>query len=101
MGAAFRKVDRDRSGLIDKAEIYRLLGAVFEDVPDQRMVSALIAHFDTNKDGKISLLELTGGLRAVAIQKRGQMGRGLRKCAPNWMQPSDRAKDNSVSNAVP
>ena len=75
--AAFRKVDRvrwmfqlwserlsnikhtvyavqDRSGLIDKTEIYNLLGTVFGDVPDQRMVTALIAHFDSNKDGKVA-----------------------------------------------
>ena len=39
--------------MIDKAEIGNLLGAVFGDVPDQRMVYALLAHFDTNKDGKV------------------------------------------------
>ena len=45
---------QDRSGLIDKTEIYNLLGTVFGDVPDQRMVTALIAHFDSNKDGKVA-----------------------------------------------
>ena len=45
---------QDRSGLIDKKEIYNLLGSVFGDVPDQRMVTALIAHFDSNKDGKVA-----------------------------------------------
>jgi len=98
--AAFRKVDIDRSGFIDKTEIYNLLGTVFGDVPDQRMVTALIAHFDTNKDGKISLFELTDGLRAVARHKRGQMGRGVRNCQPKWMEPPNRAKANAVSNAV-
>ena len=45
---------QDRSGFIDKTEIYNLLGTVFGDVPDQRMVTALIAHFDSNKDGKVA-----------------------------------------------
>jgi len=96
--SAFNTVDKDSSGLIDKTEINNLLGAVFGDVPDQRMVYALLAHFDTNKDGKISLPELSSGLRAVASQKRGQMLRAPKK--PTWMQLSDKDQTKAVTNAV-
>jgi len=100
--AAFASVDTNGSGFIDKKEMYRLVGAVYGEVPDQRVVSALVAHFDTNNDGKVSLAELTSGLRAVAAHKRGQMGRGVRKCKPNWMglAQSERTKSKAVTNAV-
>lgn len=97
--AAFNEVDVDSSGYICKKEIRILLKKTFDTIPDERMVASLTAHFDANKDGKITLAELSSGLRAVAAQKRGQMSKGTRDCAPSWVR-GNRSQVGAVSNSV-
>jgi Ca2+-binding EF-hand superfamily protein len=105
--AAFDRVDVDRSGFIDKREILSLLQSVLGgDAPVQpRLIDSLMAFFDANKDGKISLEELQTGLTAVKNQRSQQInkpGTVSRHTKPQWMRPPDKKRTvlHDVSTSI-
>uniref|UniRef100_A0A7S2V2Y5 EF-hand domain-containing protein n=1 Tax=Fibrocapsa japonica TaxID=94617 RepID=A0A7S2V2Y5_9STRA len=59
---AFKKVDRDGSGFIERNEIEALLREVYRGDCPRNEVEMFMAKFDTNQDGKISWEEFVSTL---------------------------------------
>ena len=55
--AAFKRMDKDKSGFIEVSEIEDLLHETYGFPPLEEEVTLFLTKFDLNKDGKVSLEE--------------------------------------------
>ena len=62
--AAFAKVDVDKSGKMDAAEVKAYILTVYKNGLDDKVVSEMMATADTNNDGEVDLNEFKIILRA-------------------------------------
>jgi hypothetical protein len=62
--AAFAKVDLDRSGKMDAAEVKAYILAVYENRLNDKVISEMMATADTNNDGEVDLDEFKIIMRA-------------------------------------
>jgi len=65
----FDHTDKDKSGLIDKAELEKALKEIAEEMkapkPTQEFVGKILAKFDVDKSGKLDREEFNGFARYV------------------------------------
>ena len=70
---AFNKADLDKSGFIEKGELYQVLVQVHKDLklpePTEKDVNEKLKQLDTNKDGKISKEEYTALVKELISGK--------------------------------
>jgi hypothetical protein len=65
--AGFRAVDTDGSGFIDKRELKQLLRKLYDREPSEYEHTLFLMHFDTNRDGRISLPEFRKGIADIRV----------------------------------
>ncbi|GMI45420.1 hypothetical protein TrCOL_g1598 [Triparma columacea] len=66
---AFEKIDKDKSGFIERDEIEGMLREVYGVDPPQFEQNTFLRFFDANNDGKISWVEFEKGLGVVNSEK--------------------------------
>lgn len=66
---AFEKIDKDKSGFIEREEIEGMLREVYGVDPPQFEQNTFLRFFDANNDGKISWVEFEKGLGVVNSEK--------------------------------
>ncbi|KAL7553401.1 hypothetical protein ACHAWF_016682 [Thalassiosira exigua] len=63
--AAFRRIDTDGSGYLEKDEIEALLADVYEGKPPAFEINTFLEFFDSNNDGRVSWEEFEEGFGVV------------------------------------
>ncbi len=94
--AAFKRMDKDRSGFIEAAEIEDLLHETYGFPPLEEEVSLFMTQFDQNKDGKVSLEEFTSVLEKMKVELNKKAGNA--KEYQSWEQMrADRFKHTRMT----
>lgn len=70
---AFLKMDKDRSGLISPKELAQIFARANVELTEDEM-AAVLAHYDTNKDGRVNLAELGKLLQPGQFETHGARG---------------------------
>ena len=78
---AFRALDRDGSGSIERAEVGDVMRIVYGRAAPGDHVRQFMAHFDKNKDGRVSWDEFVLGLEVAKKQIEGSVLRKVTKRA--------------------
>lgn len=82
----FSRFDVDRSGYIEGREILTVVAALYgTDEAEDRAVRLFRAHFDSNKDGKISWDEFKAGVAAVTTAMQVENRTNPRLRGPGWV----------------
>lgn len=75
---AFLHINRNRNGFVDPAELARIFKqANIQLTPEE--LKAILKHYDTNGDGKISIYELAKALQADVQRFEGHAARGQKR----------------------
>ena len=75
---AFLRINRDRSGFVEPRELARIFKQANIEMKAAEL-QKVIAHYDTNKDGKIDINELARALQADVKRYEGYAARGTQK----------------------
>merc|ERR1719203_2598430 len=93
--AAFRRIDTDGSGYLERHEIEALLADVYGGSPPAFEIATFLEFFDSNKDGRVSWEEFEKGFGVVASMsdEGGEQRVANRLSLPGSVEDDDAEED--------